>query len=128
MANAAHVKLQKKLPAVAKRNAAFWVYGTGIGGIGLDSRESGIDSPLSIFAGDKLMTALTGIEPPVTARKRSHGEDEERESDREARRVRARGEESSQFGRGDNLLMAEDDIMFPIGDEVSPLLRLILTN
>ena len=126
MADAAHVKLQHRLPTIAKKNAAFWVYGAGIGGVGTDAvltTRSRTADPLSIFAGDSLMTALTGIDPSTTGRKRSHGEDEEQESDSETRRIRARGEESSQLGRGDNLPIAEDETIFPIGDDVRTLLH-----
>lgn len=119
MADASRVKLQHKLPTLAKRNAPFWVYGTGINGIGTTSRASNLASPLDMFAGDNLMAALTGIVPETTKRKRSHTEDEDPGTDREARRVRMRDADEDQVGRGDDHLLADDDTMGIPLDDVS---------
>lgn len=110
MADITQAKQQHKVSTLAKKNASFFVYGTGIGGVGLGLGGSKLPSPLNMFAGDQLMTALTGIEPP-TGRKRSHAEDEEPTSDSEGRRVRAREGDGDQVGRGDNMALDEDDTM-----------------
>ncbi len=70
------------------------------------------------------MAALTGIVPEIIKRKRSHTEDEEHESDSEARRVRMRDADDDQVGRGDDLILADDDTMGIPLDDVShqPLL------
>ncbi|KAL8794824.1 MAG: hypothetical protein Q9195_002652 [Heterodermia aff. obscurata] len=123
MAGAAQAKQQHKAAALAKRNAAFFVYGTGIGGVGQGLGGSKLPSPLDMFAGDRLMTALTGLEPAPTGRKRSRAEEEEHESDSEGRRVRVREDDGDEVGRGDNLALGEGDTMdmgigIP-GDDVS---------
>ena len=119
MADAARAKLQHKVPAVAKKNAAFWVYGAGIGGVGMGLGGSKLASPLDMFAGDSLVTALIGVAPETTGRKRSHAEDEEHEIDSETRRVRMRSSDGDQIGRGDNLVLPDDDTMGIPGDDVS---------
>ena len=113
MADATHIKQQHKAPSLAKKNAAHWVYGSGIGGVGLGLGGSQLPSPLNMFAGDQLMTALTGIEPPTRGRKRSRTGDEAGDSDSEGRRVRARQDDDNQIGRGDEQmgLGGEDDTM-----------------
>ena len=112
MAGAAQAKKQRKVAVLAKRNAAFFVYGAGIGGVGQGLGDSKLPSPLDMFAGDRLMTALTGLEPAPAGRKRSHaGEEEEHGSDSEGRRVRARDDDGNEVGRGDNLALGEEDTM-----------------
>lgn len=114
MAEASRAKLQHKLPSLAKKNASFWVYGAGIGGVGLGVGLSNLASPLDMFAGDNLMAALTGVAPKKTGRKRSHTEDEEHETDSEARRVRMRDENEDQVERGDNLFLPDDVSALPL--------------
>ena len=111
MAGAAQAKQQHKATVLAKRNAAFFVYGAGIGGVGQGLGGSELPSPLDMFAGDRLMSALTGLEPAPGRRKRSHAEEEEHESDSEGRRVRAREDDGDEVGRGDNLALGEEDFM-----------------
>ena len=108
MAGAAQAKQQRKASALAKRNAVFFVYGTGIGGVGQGVGDSKLPSPLDMFAGDRLMAALTGFGPAPTGRKRSHAE-EEHESDSEGRRVRVREDDGDEVGRGDNQAPGEED-------------------
>jgi meiotic recombination protein REC8 len=119
MADASRVKLQHKLPTLAKKNATFWVYGTGINGINTALGASNLASPLDMFAGDNLMAALIGVTPETIRRKRSHTEDEEQGSDSEARRVRMRDADGDQVGRGDDLILADDDTMGILDDDVS---------
>lgn len=112
MADAAQAKQQHKVAALAKKNAAFFVYGTGIGGVGLGLGGSKLPSPLDMFAGDQLMTALTGLEAAPTGRKRSFAEEEEaHDSDSEGRRVRAREDDGDLVGRGDQMALDEEDTM-----------------
>lgn len=121
MAGASQAKQQRKTPFLAKRNAAFFVYGTGIGGVGQGLGDSKLPSPLDMFAGGRLMAALTGFGPAPTARKRSHAE-EEHESDSEGRRVRAREDDGDEVGRGENLALGEDTMDMGVGihgDDVS---------
>ena len=111
MADATRIKQQHKAPSLAKKNAAHWVYGFGIGGVGLGLGRSQLPSPLNMFAGDQLMTALTGIEPTTRGRKRSHTGDEAGDSDSEGRRVRAREDDDDQIGRGEELGLGNEETM-----------------
>ena len=111
MADATHIKQHHKAPSLAKKNAAHWVYGFGLGGVGLGLGGSQLISPLNMFAGEHLMTALTGIEPTTRGRKRSHTGDEAGDSDTEGRRVRAREDDDNQIARGEQMGFGEDDTM-----------------
>ncbi|KAL8723125.1 MAG: hypothetical protein Q9225_000529 [Loekoesia sp. 1 TL-2023] len=110
-------KLQHKRATFAKQNAAFWVFGAGIGGIGAGTGASGMKGPLTeIFAGDALMQALTGTPASGAGKKRSRSGDEGDQSDSEARRVRMReGEE--EVGRAQGLNLEDDDTMVLPGSE-----------
>ena len=119
MANATKNKLQHKVSALAKKNAAFWVGGTGINGVGIRVGGPNLPNPLDMFAGDSLMTALTGVAVHTTRRKRSLTEDVGPKTDSEARRVRMRDDDEDQIGRGGNLIIPEDDTMGILGDEAS---------
>lgn len=97
-------KQQKKLPAQAKKNAAFWVFGQGIGSVGIGLGASHTVHPLCAFSGDELH-ALLSHETKRKARKRGRragDHEEESGSDSDGRRVRARGESEEQIGRGEN--------------------------
>lgn len=97
-------KEQNKLPAQAKKNAAFWVFGQGIGSVGVGLGASHTVHPLCVFSGDGLH-ALLSPETKRKARKRGRragDNDEESGSDSDGRRVRARGESEEQIGRGEN--------------------------
>ena len=116
MAEASRLKQLHKLPAQARKNAAQWVFGIGLGGAGTDSRPYKLQGPLDMFAGDKLMEALTGIEVSVVGRKRGRGEEDEQSSGSEERRVRLRSEDGEQIGRGEGLDLGEDG-MLPLFDD-----------
>lgn len=98
MAIETQAKLQHNATRLAKKNAAFWVGGSGIGGIGLFSHKT----PLDIFAGDALMNALLNVATSVQGRKRNRNEKDDDGSDSDKRRVRTRGVE--------NQLSAFDDL------------------
>lgn len=97
MAIETQAKLQHNATRLAKKNAVFWVGGSGIGGIGYFSQKT----PLDIFAGDALMNALLNVATSVQGRKRSNEKDDDG-SDSDERRVRTRGVES-QLGTFDDL-------------------------
>ena len=111
MVKASHHKLQHKLPYQAKKNAATWVFGSGIGGVGAGLGSSKLASPLELFAGDQLRQALMGLDLSITSKKRPRTDDEGHTSDSEERRLRRRSDEGSQIGRGDEL--AQDETGMP---------------
>lgn len=122
MAVAAQAKQQNKLPSQSKKNAAFWVFGSGIGGVGSGVGNSKLQSPLGIFAGDKLMEALTGVKATAAGRKRNRS-DEDDGSDSEGRRVKTREAGYAELGRGKGVAL-DDDGALPVyvDDDVSHLL------
>lgn len=118
MAEAAEAKKNHKAPALAKKNAAFWIWGAGIGGVGAGLGTSKLKSPLDLFAGDSFMEALTGIKASTAGVKRSRESEEDQGSDSEARRVRMREGDGEQIGRGDQLVLHDDDgmMIIPTGE------------
>jgi hypothetical protein len=86
MAVAARQKHNNRKPTQAKKNAAYWVFGIGIGSVGSGVGTSRAVHPLHFFSGDELREALA---PNLAGRKRRADDDEESEG----RRVRAREEE-----------------------------------
>lgn len=118
MTSAGHSKSQHKAPALSKKNAAFWVVGAGIGGVGSGIGSSKLTSPLDMFAGDRLMQALTGTEAPMGGKKRSREEEDDHGSDSAERRVRMREGDGAQIGRGQEIILDDDDAMGMMGSEV----------
>ena len=121
---AAQAKHQHKLPSQSKKNAAFWVVGSGIGGVGSGLGTSKIQSPLDMFAGAKLMEALTGVEGTAAGKKRTYSGEDDR-SDSQERRVKAREADHAQVGRGDELALDDDGALPMFGDDnvsLQPLL------
>ncbi|OOQ82058.1 hypothetical protein PEBR_40600 [Penicillium brasilianum] len=53
-------KRQNKLPTLAKKNAAFWVFGVGIGSVGMGLGKHHEDGPLKEYSGDALYSLLSG--------------------------------------------------------------------
>lgn len=98
MAIETKAKVLHNATRLAKKNAAFWVGGSGIGDIGSFSQKT----PLDIFAGDALMNALTNVATSVAGRKRNRNEKDSDESDSDERRVRTR-EVENQLGAFDDL-------------------------
>ena len=111
-------KAKHKSTAVAKQNAAFWVFGSGIGGVG----ASKINHPLAMFAGDALAKTFTGapISGGTKKRSRSGEDEEEEESDSsEAKRARLRQGAEEEIGRGEELIIGADEPLGMPTDEVS---------
>lgn len=98
MAIETQFKLQHNATRLAKKNALFWVGGSGIGGIGSFSQKT----PLDIFAGDALMNALLNVTTSVQGRKRNRNAKDDGSDDSDERRVRARGVEN-QLGAFEDL-------------------------
>lgn len=111
MAEATAAKMSHKAPFLAKKNAAFWVRGAGIGSVGAGLGSSKLQSPLDMFAGDAIMEALTGVKISTAGQKRGRDDEEESDSDSEARRVRIRDGDGDQIGRGDELILDENGTM-----------------
>lgn len=93
-------KQSNKIPAQAKKNAAFWVFGLGIGSVGVGLGASQMPHPLQVFSGDELCAALNPQEKRKARKRTRCADDDEGDSDEEGRRVRARGESEDQIGRG----------------------------
>lgn len=120
MAEASRIKNAHKAPLQAKKNAEFWVWGSGVGGIGRRAPGASLPTPWDIFCGDNLYELYTGKDRRETAAKkhdRDSGIDEQMVE--EARRVRPRlDEDEEQLGRGQ-----DDEGMILLGDEEVELPR-----
>ena len=113
MAEAIKARKSHKVTALAKKNAAFWVVGTGIGGVGAGLGTSKLKSPLDMFAGDSMLAALTGVKTVTSGLKRGR-DSEEDDSDSEARRVRMRDGYGDQIGRGDGMILDDEEGTMPM--------------
>jgi hypothetical protein len=137
MAEATKIKQQNKASSLAKKNAAFWVLGQGIAGVGTGSGDDRVPNPLEVFTGQALLTALTQREGVSAGLKRTRSLSDELDRGGEARHVKGRGGTGRQVGRADaggneaeGLLLGDDGMMFPGDDMVSmvPLLFAILIS
>ncbi|PWY83430.1 Rad21/Rec8 N terminal domain protein [Aspergillus heteromorphus CBS 117.55] len=107
MAAVSKQKLKNKLPTLAKKNAAFWVFGQGIGSVGVGVGSYRVSHPLELFSGEQLKDALD-IDPETRGKKRVHASIEEGDPDFD-RCVRPRLEDEEQIGRAhDGELWNED--------------------
>lgn len=83
MTEARKQKQQTKNPSISKKNAAFWVFGQGIGSVGIGLGVHHSQHPLNNFSGTSLLDA-------VCQRKRKHTDEKNPE-----RNVRTKEEELS---------------------------------
>ena len=136
MAEATKIKRQHKAIALAKKNAAFWVLGQGIAGVGISLGDDRVPNPLAIFSGQALFVALTGREMSPAGSKRTRSLSDDIDGDGEGRRVRARAEEEEHIGRGDadvndveGKFFGDDDgvNLFPGEDMASIIFFLVVT-
>ncbi|GKZ72885.1 hypothetical protein AnigIFM50267_009552 [Aspergillus niger] len=107
MAAASKQKQRNKLPTLAKKKAAFWVFGQGIGSVGVGVGVSHVKHPLHSFSGDQLYEKLQD-KSNGRVRKRVHSSIEEGDPNIDTRRVRPRVEDDNQIGRHDDRLWNED--------------------
>ena len=119
MKEAARHKVQHKQVLQAKKNAAAWVFGNGLGGVGTGFSIPDLRGPFNMFAGDQLYEALTGIQLNAAGRKRGRDDDEGGTSGSEGRRTRPRSEGEEQVGRGEALNKGDDDVLPQFDDNVS---------
>ncbi|KGO68600.1 Rad21/Rec8-like protein, N-terminal [Penicillium italicum] len=94
MIQAVKQKQINKVPTISKKNAAFWVFGQGIGSVGVGLGMDQEPHPLSLFSGENLFEAVGGY-PQRKGRKRSADDDEISEG----RRVRAREAQAEHLSR-----------------------------
>ncbi|KAJ4368955.1 R8 protein [Neocucurbitaria cava] len=109
-------KIKSRAGPIAKKNAEYFVWGSGIGGIADHMLGTKGSNPFAMFIGDNLFELLTGMN-----RKKAAGKKHDRDSgiddatQEESRRVRQKtGEPEEQIGRG----LDEDDLFMAGGDEV----------
>jgi meiotic recombination protein REC8 len=94
MIEALKQKQQNKIPTISKKNAAFWVFGQGIGSVGVGLGIDHEPHPLNLYSGENLFEAVGGY-PRRHGRKRSADDDE----GSVGRRVRARDEQAGHLSR-----------------------------
>lgn len=132
MKEASKQKNQHRLKQLAKENAEFWMWGSGIGGIAADGVHG--PSPFDRFIGDNLFQLFTGVSRHGGARpKRDRDSGIDEVTQEESRGKRQRMDESiedgqaqsDEFGRGqvdEGMFVpgGDDDIELP-REEQSPL-------
>lgn len=116
MKEASKQKNHHRLNQLAKKNAEFWVWGSGIGGIA--ARMQGVTGPTPFdrFIGDNLFELFTGVSRRGCARsKRDRDSGIDEATQEESRRVRQRTDElEGEIGRGQE----DEGLFIPGGDDV----------
>ena len=97
----------------AKKIAAYFVYGQGIGSVGAGLGQDKVAGPLVHFSGHELLQAL--LAPPNG---RKHARSPSLTSSEE-RRVRVRSDEEERSRHGQDIAMADEAGIIGVGDEVS---------
>ena len=112
MQDAKALKRRKAATLEAKRNANNWAMSFGMGGVGVALGRAKLRSPLSaVFSGLPAVDFFRGAGQNESRQKRSRDRDDEAESDRLSKRVRADQGEAEEVGRGVSPLMQDDDIL-----------------
>ncbi|KAL5387649.1 hypothetical protein DPSP01_003445 [Paraphaeosphaeria sporulosa] len=126
MKEASKHKNQYRINQLAKKNAIFWLWGSGIGGIA--ARMQGINGPTPFdrFIGNNLFELFTGVSRKGGARsKRDRDSGIDEATQEESRRVRQRTDElEEEVGRGQKdeglFIFGGDDVELP-REEQPPL-------
>lgn len=121
MAEATKIKQQHKAGTLAKRNAAFWVLGQGLAGVGSSSGNDRVPNPLQVYSGPALLAALAWREEWPRGIKRTRSPSDNSSGEKESRRVKIGHDEELQMGRGgvggsgtEGVIFGDDDgMMFP---------------
>lgn len=124
MKEASKQKNQHRVAQLAKKNAEYWMWGSGIGGIA--ARAQGVTgrTPFDRFVGDNLFQFFTGVNRQDAARsKRDRDSGIDEATQEESRRVRQRTEEAGQeVGRGqedEDFFVADDDVELPREEQLA---------
>ncbi|PWY90446.1 hypothetical protein BO94DRAFT_489855 [Aspergillus sclerotioniger CBS 115572] len=120
MAVVSKQKQRNKIPTLAKKNAAFWVVGQGIGSVGVGVGSSRVLHPLHSFSGEQLYEALNP-ELNNEGKKRINPSIEEEDPEFDARRVRPRMGDEDQIGRFNDDGFWHEDV--EIGRNAPPDIR-----
>lgn len=96
MTQALKQKQQNKIPTISKKNAAFWVFGQGIGSVGVGLGMDHEPHPLYLYSGDDLLEAVGGY---TQRKRRKRSADDDDGGISEGRRVRARNEQTDHLSR-----------------------------
>lgn len=128
MAESRAHKASTRHTGLAKKNANFYVWGQGLGGVGRQMRDAGLHDPLGIFYGDRLRNAVLGL-TSESGQKRDRASLDDDTDSAEERRVRPRSSQDMEAGRGvtrgEGTEMIEEEGMDPfMEEEVRHSLRL----
>lgn len=116
MAIASKQKQQNKLVTIAKKNAEFWVFGKGIGSVGIGLGSYEVPHPLNAFSGEGLLKMLSGEKKAGSGKKRGRKARDGKEDDVEdGRRVRPRNDEAGHTDHGEDLVMNDmEEIIYDV--------------
>ncbi|KAL1311252.1 hypothetical protein AAFC00_001441 [Neodothiora populina] len=110
MRDASRGKVQARSTALAKRNAEYWLFDSGLGGLSDVVGREAIPQPLRMFTGRALLEAFTGMHTGDTGEKRPRNQEDEEDQagvDVNGRRVRVRSSEGEMARANDDLIMAD---------------------
>ncbi|KAF7530407.1 hypothetical protein PCG10_003778 [Penicillium crustosum] len=94
MIQALKQKQQNKIPTISKKNAVFWVFGQGIGSVGVGLGMDHEPHPLNLYSGDDLFEAVGGYLQRKGRKRSAYGDEIS-----EGRRVRARDAQAEHLSR-----------------------------
>lgn len=109
------VKAKQYSNTQATKNAYYFVYGSGINGIGDGIGAAKIASPLAMFSGEALMAKITGkpIPEPKSMKRAKRAFETDEQDEEETPNKRAREDE---VGRGNH----DDEMIFNLDEEQEP--------
>jgi len=123
------LNVNKKAKAQTKKNAFFFVYGSGLNGVG-NGVGSKIPSPLAMFSGEALLAKIAGREIAPKAKKTSkRARDAEEEEEESIKRVRQEeSQHEDEIGRGNfdddlGMIMEDESTGMEIGREAQSALQ-----
>ncbi|KAJ4356042.1 R8 protein [Didymosphaeria variabile] len=116
MKEASKQKIQLRLSRLAKKNAEFWMWGSGIGGIAARMQGVSGPTPFDRFIGDNLFEFFTGVSRKSGARsKRDRDSGIDEVTQEESRRVRQKTDGlENEIERGQE----DEGLFIPGGDDV----------
>ena len=110
-------RMNKTANVQAKNNAMFYVYGSGLNGVGVGIGSSKIPSPLTLFSGESLLSLVTGNPPPSPKHNARKGKKRVQEDDGDAYSPkRARHSDPDQEPEHELARMVEDNGEFIMDD------------
>lgn len=115
MREAARKKTTGRMLNLAKSNAEYWMWGSGIGGVGALAKEHRLSSSLGFLHGESLLASMTGPTSEIDHTRDRNTAGNEQQTDSERHDPAQRDADS---GLNEDAIMMDDDLALPMNDEV----------